>query len=54
MKQTFFNATLTVRLPVRVKTAFIRVARKTGRPADVLRDLVSAYSEGRVIIKVKE
>ena len=46
-----FNAHLTVRVPARVRIAFIDKAKRFDQPSTVLRELVEAFIEDRLTIK---
>lgn len=42
---------LSVRLPDRMRTKFHAKAKKFGKPSEVLRELIDAFVEDRVIIR---
>lgn len=45
------NFFLTFRVSAKVHTAFHRKAEKYGRPSDVLRELIEAFLDDRLVIK---
>ena len=48
MTHDTLTARLATRVTPRMQSAFQRKARRHGRPSDVLRELVSAFIEGRL------
>ena len=50
MPPTNLESTISVRVSTKMRTAFHRSARREGKPADVLRELIAAYTEGRLIV----
>ena len=45
------NCYLTVRVNQRVRTAFQRKADRYGKPSDVLRELIEAFLDDRLVIQ---
>jgi hypothetical protein len=45
------SAFLSVRLPAKTRTLFGAKAKKFGTPSLVLRELIDAFIEGRIVIK---
>lgn len=45
------NTHMTLRVNQRVRTAFHRKAEKIGRPSDVMRELIEAFIDDRLVIK---
>lgn len=48
------EAFLTVRLPHKAKQAIHEKARLYGRPSDVVREILEAFVENRLVIKAPE
>lgn len=42
---------LTVRIPFKTRTMFVRKATPFGKPSEVLRELVEAFIDGRLTIQ---
>lgn len=42
---------ITLRVSQRVRTAFIRKADRYGKPSDVLRELIEAFLDDRLVIQ---
>jgi hypothetical protein len=45
------SAFMTVRVNVKVRTAFHRKAERFGKPSDVLRELIEAFLDDRLVIQ---
>jgi hypothetical protein len=48
---TSLDAHMTLRVSRRVRTAFNRKAERYGKPADVLRELIDAFIDDRLVIQ---
>lgn len=46
-----FDTHMTLRVNQRVRTAFNRKAERYGKPSDVLRELIEAFLDDRLIIQ---
>ena len=46
-----FDTHMTVRVAARVRSAFHRKAERYGRPSDVLRELIEAFLDDRLVIQ---
>lgn len=46
-----FDTHMTLRVTHRVRTAFNRKAERYGKPADVLRELIEAFLDDRLVIQ---
>jgi hypothetical protein len=45
------NSFITVRVSGKVRTAFHRKAERFGKPSDVMRELIEAFLDDRLVIK---
>ena len=50
MPPTTLESTISVRVSTKMRAAFHRSARREGKPADVLRELILAFTEGRITV----
>ena len=46
-----FDTHMTLRVTQRVRTAFNRKAERYGKPSDVLRELIEAFLDDRLVIQ---